>query len=81
VPAGGSRPFVVFRESIHRLGIRRRIFAGDAKHNAAALFVADKMVAMPLIRDPNYILFLESFVANGKSTWLFRFALDQRILP
>jgi carbamoyl-phosphate synthase large subunit len=50
-----------FRESMHRLGMRGRILAGDAKHNAAALFVADEKVSMPLINDPEYIPFLQSF--------------------
>src|SRR4051794_10617437 len=55
-----------FRESMHRLGIRGRIFAGDAKQNAAALFVADEKVPMPMINDPNYIPFLKSFCRDNQ---------------
>jgi carbamoyl-phosphate synthase large subunit len=50
-----------FRESMHRLGIPGRVYAGDAKDNAAALFVADEKATMPQINDPAYVPFLEEF--------------------
>ncbi|HTQ40743.1 MAG TPA: ATP-grasp domain-containing protein [Pirellulales bacterium] len=50
-----------FRESLHRLGLMSQIYAGDAKKNAPALFVADEKVLLPQIQDPNWIPTLKQF--------------------
>src|SRR4051794_17481796 len=44
-----------FRESMHRLGIPGRIFVGDIKRNAPALFVADEKVLLPEISSPEFV--------------------------
>jgi carbamoyl-phosphate synthase large subunit len=50
-----------FRESLQRLGLQSHIYAGDAKKNAPALFVADEKVRLPRIQDPNWIPYLKEF--------------------
>src|SRR5689334_13379611 len=50
-----------FRESMHRLGLPGRIYAGDVKQNASALFVADEKIALPRISDPDFVDILLDF--------------------
>ncbi len=69
-----------FRESLHRLGLQGRIYAGDAKKNVPTLFVADEKMKLPPIRDPQWIPTLKE-ICRDKQVDLLVPLIDPELIP
>jgi carbamoyl-phosphate synthase large subunit len=69
-----------FRESLHRLGLDGRIYAGDAKGNAPGLFVADEKLRLPPIQDERWIPTLKEF-CREKQIQLLVPLIDPELVP
>jgi carbamoyl-phosphate synthase large subunit len=69
-----------FRESMHRLGIPGKIFAGDVKRNASALYVADERVTLPPISDPDCLPYMKEF-CRDRHIHLVVPLIDPELIP